>query len=150
MFKILAGIISGPAGVISAWFTSTFGRIIGVLALLGVIGAGITVGYLSWEHTVKAAEDAKYQLAAKDAIIKNRDSEIKILKAQETIQADEAKKQAASNAAINAQTGSVEEWIKAHKGGDRPASEVLTTTVNKVSKPIKHRHHVVKRAIEVQ
>src|SRR5690242_12274678 len=81
MFKIITGLFAGPAGVVTDFFASIYGKLIGLLAILAIIaGLGASV-YFSWTHTVRMAEEARYAAAQAQQLVKDKTAEVNQLKA---------------------------------------------------------------------
>lgn len=134
MFKLIVGMLAGPAGTVTAWFASAAGKIIGILAILGIIAVCGTSVYFSWESAIKNAEAAKYEVAKRDALITNKNKEIQVLKDTDALKDQKLKEQSEAIAAINLQSDSVQAWITSQKGtkGDREASDIIKETFKRL------------------
>ncbi len=133
MFKLFAGLFAGPGSVLAEWFTSIAGKIIGTLALLSLLMAGGMTLYFSWENTVKAAEDAKFQLAAAQSAIKDRDLQIKNLKAIQDLTNKSTVDHNTAVSDIDLSSAAVSAWLQSQGAAqDRPSSAILTDTLDKL------------------
>lgn len=138
MFKTLVSLAGGPAGVITGWFASFYGKLIGFLAIVAVIGGLGTSVYFSWTHTVRDAERAKLAAAQAQELAKDKDAEIKQLK---DLQADKDKAQIDLQTAIqqgSISSDAVRAWIAQQPATeDRPASKILEETFDRLYGKVK-------------
>lgn len=134
IFTAVASIAGGPGGAIGSFFVSGVGKLIGILSLVSLIVGSLTAIYFSWEGAIKSAEDAKYEIARKDALIQNRDHEIVTLKNLSSLQEETLRKQTEDMAAINLQNDSVAAWVQSQAGTatDRESSAVLKETFDRL------------------
>ena len=134
MFKLITSLLGGPAASVTAWFTSWAGKLIGILAIIGLITACGTSVYFSWEHAIKAAEAAKYEVAKRDALIDNKNKEIKILKDTGALQEAKIKDLNETVSSINLQNDAIQAWIASQKGtkGDRESSDIIKETFKRL------------------
>lgn len=141
MFALLAGLFSGPATVVTTWFASLIGKIIGVLAILAVAASALASIYFSWETGIKDREDLKIQVQNQARIIQDKQAQIKQMQDMADIQARVQADQVKDNKAIDLQSDSVKEFLS-HQTG-KPASKLLKDTVTKLG----GKHHRAKRRL---
>jgi hypothetical protein len=133
MFKLITSLFAGPAGVVTDFFASFYGKLIGFLAITGIIvGLGTSV-FFSFQNDIKAGEDAKLAAAQAQQLVKDKDAQIAQLKAtqQAAAQAQADLQAAAAQATQN--TDAVQSWIAQQPAtGDRPASDVIKQTLDQL------------------
>ena len=138
MFKLIAALAGGPAGVVTGWFASFYGKLIGFLAIVAVIGGLGASVYFSWTHTVREAERAKLAAAQSAELAKDKQAEIDQLKALEE---DKNKAQIDLQKVIqdgNANSDAVKAWISQQPTTeDRPASKILEETFDRLYGKVK-------------
>lgn len=132
MFALPAGLFAGPAGMITSWFASAFGKIIGILALLAIVATIFGSIYFSWAHTIKEAEDLKLKAQQQELIIKNKNAEIKQLKDLAEIQRQAEVNQVQDNKEIDFQSDAVLAWLAQRTGPDAQAPDIVKDTFRKL------------------
>ena len=133
MFSLLAGIFGGPAGVVTGWFASLAGKVIGILALLAIIGGLLASVYFSYTDSIRAAEDAKLQVKQQAQIIANKNAQIKNLQDLADIQSKVVTDQTVDNKAIDLQSDSVRAFLAQRDSSkDTGSSQVLKDTFDKL------------------
>lgn len=134
MFKLMASLFGGPAGTIGSFFVSWAGKALGMLAMVSLIVGALTAIYFSWEGAIQEATAAKYEKAKADALIVNRNNEIRILKDTNTILSIQLDSMKTDQAAINLQSESIQQWLDSQKGtaGDRESSDIIKQTLDRL------------------
>lgn len=134
MFASLIALLGGPAATVTSWFTSWIGKAIAVLSLLGILAACGTSVYFSWAHAIRDAEAAKFEVAKRDALIENKNKEIKILTDTNALKEQKIKDLGDAVSAVNLQSDSIAAWIASQKGtkGDRESSDILKETFKRL------------------
>lgn len=133
MFALLTALFSGPATTVTGWFTSFFGKIIGVLAIVALIGGMGTSVYFSWTHDIKVAEDAKLAAAQAQELAKAKEAEIAQLKdLQDKREKAQTDLQAVTNQ-TNQNSAAVRAWLDQQPvADDRPVSNVISETFDRL------------------
>ncbi len=133
ILKTIGGIFGGPVGVVGGWFASTWGKVLGlgaIVALVASIGGAI---YWSWSSAIKDATAAKYIQAQQADTIANNENEIRILKNMAEVQADAIVKHSKSKAEVDLNSDAVSAWIKGRPPEkDRDASEIIKETFERL------------------
>jgi hypothetical protein len=134
MFAKIAGLFGGPIGMIGSFFAGGLGKLIGILSLVAVIMGSVTAIYFSWSNAIQEATAAKYEKVRAEELVKNRESEIKILKGTNEAMVSELSKLKTDQTAINLQSESIQQWLSSQKGtpGDRESSDILKETFNRL------------------
>jgi hypothetical protein len=134
MITKLLGLFGGPIGMIGSFFAGGLGKLIGILSLVAVIMGSVTAIYFNWSSAIKEATAAKYEKIRAEELLKNRESEIKILKGTNEAMVSELSKLKEDQATINLQAESIQQWLDSQKGtaGDRESSDILKGTFDRL------------------
>lgn len=134
MLKTVFALFTGPAGVVGEFFAGLYGKIIGILAIVGVISVALGSIYFSFKDSIQSAEDSKLALQVQKHIVKSKDDEIKRIKALDALKEKTQAAEAAQTKSVDDSSAAVQDWIQKNGTGaaDRPASDVITQTFDRL------------------
>jgi hypothetical protein len=130
----VAGLVAGPAGVVTSFFASLWGKLIGFLAILGVICVTLGSIYFSFKDTIQSGEEAKMAVQQQRTLVKSKQDEINRLNKLQVLKDKAIADATASTKSVDDQSSTIEDWIKANGIGasDREASDVIKQTFDKL------------------
>lgn len=133
MFKTIAALLGGPAGVVTEWFASFYGKLIGFLAIVALIGGLGTSVYFSWTNNIREGEQAKLAAQQAEQLARDKDAEIKQLKSLDEAKEKAQKDLAAATATGNSNSEAIKTWIATQPApADRPVSSVIQETFDRL------------------
>lgn len=134
MFKSILAVFTGPAGIVGGWFASLWGKVIGILAILGVITVTLGLIYFSFKDSIQEAAEAKFTIQQQKTLVKEKDVELKRLQDLDKLKDSSEAAQAQATKSAQDKSQEVQDWIKSNGTGsvDRVSSDVITQTFDKI------------------